>query len=214
MPGCSASSSLRILATCRLGRGTTFSKSISINPQKKENLYLLPHFPCCPFLSVFLSPCNVPLDLPSLWSSCSGWCSSCGIKDADSTFNVYQVSRTNIECHLLFGGPTVKLHIPARGQRRLVAFVAHLPKIFNASISKTGFSRILLWILFRDLTPPAYCWLLWASTGEEINTQHIPAQLSLQSEEDDIQNEVQHEQYCQVRAYGQNIFQSKGADIL
>ena len=66
----------------------------------------------------------------------------------------------------------------------------------SQKLDSLGSSRILLWILFRDLTPPAYCWLLWASTGEEINTQHIPAQLSLQSEEDDIQNEVQQQQYC------------------
>ena len=45
--------------------------------QTAEEMYLLPHSLCCPSLLVFLSPCNVPLDPPSLWSSCSGWCSSC-----------------------------------------------------------------------------------------------------------------------------------------
>ena len=49
MPGCSASSSLRMLATCRFGRGTTFQRiiiRIANKNRRYANLILLVVFSC------------------------------------------------------------------------------------------------------------------------------------------------------------------------
>ena len=52
---------------------------------KQKQKICKPHSPCCLFLLVSQSPCNVPLGPPSLWSSCSGWCSNCRVDYIDST---------------------------------------------------------------------------------------------------------------------------------